>query len=600
MKAVSIVVPGAAIFLVCACNDSSISIPPGRSDGAAAVDGGAVDGGQSADAGHVPLQGCNTARPGVICAGAARRTLTPATYETVKPEYLSDGTGCVGGGTTCGTLSKQKLLDLDKACRAGQCPCPVGREKCKWNDAYFNDDDGDGKFGGYWIAGFGYGRPMQGVHDDPEVRAAVFRRDGITVAIAAADLIGLMDADVDKIRRMIQLRNPELGLTLLVFQSLHDHAAIDTIGLWGPEDPYSGIWVIPEEGGGGANPAYVEFVQERTVEAVVEATTGMKEATIAAAVARIGIDGLCNDIRDPFILDDTLTVLDVNALDGTRIATVANWGCHPEATGGGHNLVSAEYPGVLRSALEQGLPAAGGNPAREGLGGTAIFLQGALGGMATPIRADIRTREGAPTPEDSFERMQAMGEALAGKVFTVLDGAVPIADTVMSQAVGDLRLEVDNSNFIIGFTIGILRDRALHKIDPSNENLFNNTEIDTRIAAVRIGPVTFGTMPGEPFPELAVGGFAPPYDWSFGRPIVDPANPAPPDLTQAPAGPFLRATMPGDYKILMTLTMDQIGYIIPSYDYKPGAKDHYEEDVSLGDVQPKLFDGFSRVMDAVR
>jgi hypothetical protein len=410
-----------------------------------------------------------------------------------------------------------------------------------------------------------------------------------------------MEADVDKIRRMIQIRNPEIGLELLIFQSAHDHASIDTMGMWGPEDPYSGIWITPEAGGGGASPAYVELVQERTYDAVVEAAMGMKEATVKAAAGRTGAAGLMNDIRDPFILDDTLTVLDVVGTDDARIATIVNWGSHPEATGGEHNYLSAEFPGVLRKALEEGMPAAGEFPARAGLGGTAIFLQGALGGMSTEIGADIETREGVLTPEDSFERMQAQGEVLADRVFTLLENPVSLADVAIRHAVTDLRLKVENNNFIIGFTVGILRDRTLHKIDPSNENMFGNTEVETRIAGLRIGPVTFGTLPGEPFPELAVGGYEAPHEWSHGHPVIAAGGENPPDLARAPSGPYLREMMPGDFKILMSLAMDQLGYIIPSYDYKPGAKgEHYEEDVSLGDVQPKLFTEYLKTMDALR
>jgi hypothetical protein len=584
-----------------ACEDKSAIVPP-QIDGSGVgdTDGGPADAGASPDAG-VPLEGCDTSIPGLVCAGAARRVLTPASFETVKPEYLSDHDDCVGGGATCGDLSRDKLVTLDKACRAGNCACANGAPKCKWTEAFFDDANGNGVFDGYWIAGFGYGRPMQGVHDDMELQAIAFRREGATVAIVAADLIGFMEGDIDKIRRMVQIRNPEIGLQLLVFQSTHDHAAIDTMGLWGPEDPYSGIWVIPEEGGGGARPEYVEFVQEMAYEAVVEAVKGMKEASVFAAAVRTGDEGLVNDLRDPYVLDDNLTVLNVVATDGARIATVVNWANHPEATGADHNFVSAEYPGVLRRSLEAGLPAGGGAPAREGLGGTAIFLQGALGGMASPIGAEVRNRDGVPTPEDSFERMQALGEALADRVFEALAGAARLDDLTIRHSTREFRLLIENNDFVIGFTIGLFRDRTIHKIDTTKPSLFGNAEIDTRVVALQIGPVTFGTMPGEPFPELAVGGFDEPYPYSFGHPIVDANKENAPDLAEAPAGPFLRDMMPGEYKIVMGLAMDQLGYIIPSYDFEPGGKgDHYEEDVSLGDIQPKLFDEFKAAMNAVR
>ena len=140
----------ACAFALCGpgCSDSSTTVPPGEDtghDAGAGYTGVPADGG--ADAGHVALEGCDTTTPGRICAGAARRVLTPETFEKVRPELLSDHESCYGGGTTCGTLSKQKLLDLDKACRAGdaaKCTCPAGKAKCKWIDAYFEDTNGNG------------------------------------------------------------------------------------------------------------------------------------------------------------------------------------------------------------------------------------------------------------------------------------------------------------------------------------------------------------------------------------------------------------------------------------------------------------------------
>jgi len=98
---------------------------------------------------------------------------------------------------------------------------------------------------------------------------------------------------------------------------------------------------------------------------------------------------------------------------------------------------------------------------------------------------------------------------------------------------------------------------------------------------------------GELHPELFIGG----YDgtFSYDAPIIDPNNPNPPMLANAPQPPYLRQLMtdlPGvDHAICMGLAEDMIGYIVPSYNYQlddntpyieeaPG--DHYEETNSVG------------------
>jgi len=104
-----------------------------------------------------------------------------------------------------------------------------------------------------------------------------------------------------------------------------------------------------------------------------------------------------------------------------------------------------------------------------------------------------------------------------------------------------------------------------------------------------VGPVRFLAIPGELLPELAVGGFD--GRFRFGAPLVRPDNPDPPRLSGAPKGPYLRERMRSKYGLIIGLANDELGYIIPSYDFKyapnrlmepepPG--DHYEETNSIG------------------
>jgi hypothetical protein len=116
--------------------------------------------------------------------------------------------------------------------------------------------------------------------------------------------------------------------------------------------------------------------------------------------------------------------------------------------------------------------------------------------------------------------------------------------------------------------------------------------IMTQIAVLDVGRATMITLPGELDPALFVGG----YDGSYapeGWPVVDETRTNPPDLSLAPGPPYLRdlARADADYVWLLGLTNDEIGYLIPSFDYElhpdmpyleEAEGDHYEETNSLG------------------
>jgi hypothetical protein len=91
------------------------------------------------------------------------------------------------------------------------------------------------------------------------------------------------------------------------------------------------------------------------------------------------------------------------------------------------------------------------------------------------------------------------------------------------------------------------------------------------------------------FPELAIGGYDGRY--RFGQPLIRPNNPNPPDLKRAPKGPYLRDELRAKYGLIVGLANDEIGYIVPTYDFEVNSDmimlphprgDHYEETNSIG------------------
>lgn len=125
---------------------------------------------------------------------------------------------------------------------------------------------------------------------------------------------------------------------------------------------------------------------------------------IAAAIAdlrpvgtRLGsrrVDGVAGNRTDPRLpVDDRCRVLAVDEPDGTPVASLVHFACHPTVLADDDRTLSADFPGAAARVLE-----------RE-VGGVAVFLNGALGDVSTRF-----TRRGRG-PEEVERLGRRLGEA---------------------------------------------------------------------------------------------------------------------------------------------------------------------------------------------
>ncbi|MCX7958890.1 MAG: hypothetical protein N3B13_07570, partial [Deltaproteobacteria bacterium] len=398
------------------------------------------------------------------------------------------------------------------------------------------------------------------------------------------DFIGFFKSDVDRIRGQLRQKAAGLNLDGINIMSSHSHASIDTMGLWGPEDPFGGLMYEP-----GYSEKYLKEVINKVVDAVIQAGISMQKARVRGITERIGIEQIANDVRDPFIIDDNMSVLVFESLKNERIATIVNWGAHPEMLGGITNFLSSDWVHYLRDGIENGVSEGKNIPPS---GGVTIFIQGSQGGMITPLGIDIYDDDGKLIEQQhSYKAIKQIGYNLARKAYELSLKADYISNLQVEYKRAEYKIPLENKYFWMMFDLGWLRDRPKWKIDPSKESWIDNVEIMTEVSLVRIGDIEIQTVPGELFPELAVGGFREPYEYSFEKSIIKPDNKYPPDISKAPAGPYIRDLMKGKVKIISVLCNDSIGYLVPEYDYKisetnpyldsaPG--EHYEETRSIG------------------
>ena len=151
-----------------------------------------------------------------------------------------------------------------------------------------------------------------------------------------------------------------------------------------------------------------------------------------------------------------------------------------------------------------------------------------------------------------------------------------------------LYLPIENYAFQAMFLMGVFERQAYNYDPDANLDQFNVPELKTEMDWLGVGPIQILSVPGELLPELAVGG----YDGShtnignYEDPIFDPEQANPPNLAAAPEGPYLKDRMGGTHNWILGLGNDELGYIIPEYNFvldgavaylREAEGDHYEE-----------------------
>jgi hypothetical protein len=442
-----------------------------------------------------------------------------------------------------------------------------------------------------YLAGYGAkGRRTKIAHDPLHARAMVVSDGSRTVAFVAVDSIGLYRLDILELRRMLGWTQ---GRNYLFVAATHSHAAPDTLGLWGPLPATSGV-----------NKRYHRRMKHAIVDLVRDLSTRMQEADLKAAKALVPPKGLCRDSRDPIVIDPELNVLQVRGKDKQPIGTLVRWSCHPEVLDDKNMQASADFPGPLCEKIERDT------------GGACVFFSGVIGGLLGP---DV---DRAPGHEHQFKEMVRVGEDIAGRSLKALSASRDVyqSPTVMFSSAA-VRVPVENSRYLAllrALTFG----HRLYDVHGSELATWKTywyplrhllrfplpddlrPWVETEVSLVRLGPVKILGVPGEMFPELAIGGYTGAY--RYGYPLSGPTNPNPPQVKLAPKPPYLREQLGAKHGLIIGLANDEIGYIIPSYDFQvtptrlmtPKPKGtHYEETNSIGrQVTGLLLEAYKKLL----
>ncbi|MFH1812332.1 MAG: hypothetical protein ABIJ09_26585, partial [Pseudomonadota bacterium] len=431
-------------------------------------------------------------------------------------------------------------------------------------DEPFDDLDHDGVWDPVWIAGYGPGRAATGVHDDTWVRVLTFSRGALRVALVSVDIVGLFHDDVVRLRQAAV--DAGLDLDHILVTSTHVHEGKDTMGYWGEVFGRSGY-----------DPDYMQWMQERSIEALAEAITGERETRIRAI--RTPAPPFARDSRRPQVMDPDLLVVAFEDAQQQTFASLVSWANHPETLDNENTLLTSDFAHYLRDEMEAGLP-----------GSLSIYMQGAVGGQMVPFGfvACPGAQDEETCPQGTFERAEKIGREAARSALAGLQSSAVVVDTdpVLALRRQPFFASTQNSVFVALFQWGVFPRRIYDsKGEPYEQEYIEYLTLEDALAgellvhtetnALSLGPLELITAPGELYNELWL---QPEGGGSF---IEHPEGA---DFPDAPAEtPLSSYVPPGKIGVLVGLGNDELGYIIPKAQYDAVLPGAYNPDGQYGE-----------------
>jgi hypothetical protein len=378
-----------------------------------------------------------------------------------------------------------------------------------------------------WLAGKEMNRAATGVHDPLFARAVVLRNAGRKIALVSVDSIGLPYPSVVKVRSELK------DFDYVLVASTHSHDSPDVIGIWGPSPAKSGV--VPE---------YVQFVEQKIVEAVRKA--GEAATAARAEYATAEDETLLGDFRLPEVYDGVLRLLRFTRVsDGKTLGLVVQWNSHGVEPAK-NALVSRDYMGATVDSLEK----------RHAC--RVVFFQGAIGGlMGTPKRL-IDDAKAGRIPSDSFGFIDACGVAIADLADRALKDAQPITLTPLVVSARPIMIPLANEGYRAATAAGILTrpvfewkgTREARGEQIARGKTDGEQAMETEVAYLRLGELHVAAIPGELYPELVYGKFQ------------EPADPGA-DFRDAALERPVAKILPGPKIMMLGLANDEVGYILP-------------------------------------
>ena len=358
--------------------------------------------------------------------------------------------------------------------------------------------------------GVGPSNPVSKKQGDLTVRAMVLENNNTKVAFVSTDFLGFPSVLGDRVRRQIKSIPPNH----ILIGATHTHSAPDAYGF--PNN----------KGGTDANLIYLDLVCNKAAEAINDAITNLKPASLKVgtgkAKGKIAYNYYAPDLYDP-----RCSVIQVMDSAGIPFITLVNYAMHPEVIGSNQDILSPDLVGPLYDRiLSRG-------------GGIGIFMNGALGGMVT---ADVRRPDGKD--KQTWHECQRIGYLLADEALRIAENSTEQKNPKITCDWKNVTLPVDSP-----LLLAIMKNSPLQLAKPDKES------ITTLVNLVNVGDTQILTIPGEALPNI---------------------------------GYYLKRKMTGKHNLLFGLTNDALGYILTKEDWNSFERYDYITRTSLGEFTAEI------------
>ena len=300
--------------------------------------------------------------------------------------------------------------------------------------------------------------PANGTHDPLFAKVLVLESGDSRMALVTADLGSLVSANL---RRDVASK---LGIPVVLLAASHTHSAPAFL-------PFGSSPVATD-----ASRAYLAELEDKIFSAIETASRSMFPARLGVGRGSLQLgynrlllrdDGRARALFDnlervPYgPVDPEIVLLRVEDSDGRARALIVHYAVHAVVLGPTSCKYSADYPGVMQSAVE-----------RELTGTQVMFVQGGAGDV-NPLFQGRSGREA-----DDFAVMEKMGQLLAAEVLRANKTVKPLAPVVEPIKVRseimtfaerwekDKTMEVGITTILIGREIAIatVPGEPLHKL----------------------------------------------------------------------------------------------------------------------------------------
>lgn len=363
----------------------------------------------------------------------------------------------------------------------------------------------------------GIGTPKKSTAKNGELyaRALVLEKGDVRIAIVNVDNLGWPAALGNKSRALIQGIPPQNVL----IGATHTHSGPDAYGF--PN----------EKGESFADLKYLDQCVKLIAEAVNEAVKNLQEASLKTAVGeakgKIAYNYYADQLYDPRC-GVIQAIARTGANRGKAIATLVNYAIHPEVIGSGRGILSPDLCGPLYDRIE----AKGG--------GTAIFMNGAQGGMVT---ADNRLENGKEA--NDWNECKRIGELLADEALRIIESAGIQENPALYCQARKIQFPVDSEIM-----------RYILKNSPIKNEMAGDNRVATQLNLLNVGNAQILSIPGEALPNI---------------------------------GFYVKRHMKTSQPFLFGLTNDAFGYMLTKVDFQSFKRYDYVSRTSLGEMTGEIY-----------